>query len=112
MEGCYFASHKHARISARKARLVMNLIRGKSVDKAFAILRYTNKRATPLIQKVLKSAIANAREQGNLEEDNLIVADARVNAGAMFKRFRPRAMGRANPIRRRTSHLIIGVKEE
>ncbi len=112
MEGCYFASHNFARISARKARLVMNMIRGKSVDEAFTILKYTNKRAMPLIQKVLKSAVANAQERGDLKADVLFIADARVNAGSSFKRFKPRAMGRANPICRRTSHLIIGVKEE
>lgn len=112
MENFYYAKHKHARISARKARYVIDLIRGKSVNQAFDILRFTNKRATPMIQKVLKSAVANARERADLEQENLIVAEARVDEGATFKRFRPRAMGRATRINRRTSHIVVGVREE
>jgi large subunit ribosomal protein L22 len=111
----YIAKHRHARISASKVRGVVNLIRGKSVGNALDILKYTNKRATPMIRKVLKSAVANAQDQDDLEMEDLYVSEARVDEGATFKRFRARAMGRASPIRRRTSHIIIGVtalKEE
>jgi len=103
---------RQVRIAPRKARLVVDLIRGKDVNEAIAILRYTNRAATPVIEKVLNSAIANAEHNYEMDPDNLVVSEAYVDEGITLKRFRPRAQGRASAINKRTSHITIVVKEK
>lgn len=103
---------RYVRISPRKARLVLNLIRGKHVDEALAILKFTPKKASKIVEKVLKSAIANAENNHNMNRDNLYVAKAVADEGPTMKRVLPRVMGRADIMRRRTSHITIVVKEK
>lgn len=106
------ASVNMVRIAPRKARLVVDLIRGKQIGEALSILAYTNKAATPIVEKVLKSAIANAEHNFDMNIENLVVTEAYVNEGPTLKRFRPRAMGRASRINKRTSHVHIVVSEK
>lgn len=106
------ASHKYARISPRKVRYVIDLIRGKAVNDALTILKHTAKRAAPMVAKVLKSAIANAGQQGVSNVNELYVAECRSDGGPMLKRFRPGPMGRAMRIRKRTAHINIAVAEK
>ena len=101
------ASHRFARISAQKVRPLANMIRGKFADEALDILRYQPQRGARLLEKVIKSALANAEEQRSRNIKNLRVVDARVDGGPMFKRIRPRARGMAHVIKKRTSHLRI-----
>ncbi|EHL76506.1 50S ribosomal protein L22 [Bacillus smithii] len=103
---------KTVRIAPRKARLVVDLIRGKQVGEAVAILRLTPKAASPIVEKVLKSAIANAEHNYDMDVNNLVVSEAYVDEGPTLKRFRPRAMGRASQINKRTSHITIVVSEK
>ncbi|ANC75454.1 MAG: 50S ribosomal protein L22 [Bacillota bacterium] len=103
---------KQVRIAPRKARIVIDLIRGKQVGEALAILRLTPKAASPVIEKVLKSAIANAEHNYEMEPNNLVIKQAFVDEGITLKRFRPRAMGRASRINKRTSHITIVVSEK
>lgn len=103
---------RYLRISPLKARQVANLVRGKSVDEALGILRYTNKRSAPLINKVLKSAIANAEHNYDMDSDNLYVYAIYVDEGPTIKRMRPRAYGRADVKRHRTSHITVVVREK
>jgi large subunit ribosomal protein L22 len=105
------ATAKYLRVSPRKARLVVDLIRGKSVDEARAILLLTPRGASPIVGKVLDSAVANAENNHEMSADDLVVAKAFVDEGPTLKRFRPRAMGRATRIRKRTSHVTISVDE-
>lgn len=103
---------KTVRIAPRKVRLVVDLIRGKQVGEAIAILRHTPKGASPVVEKVLKSAIANAEHNYEMDANDLIVTEAYVNEGPTMKRFRPRAMGRASQINKRTSHITVVVSEK
>lgn len=103
---------RYARIAPRKARLVIDLIRGKSAAEALAILKFTPRAASPIIEKVLQSAIANAEHNYNLNPDDLVVSKAVVDEGPTMKRFRPRAMGRASRINKRTSHITVVVSEK
>ena len=103
---------KTVRIAARKVRLVADLIRGKQVGEAIAILRLTPKAASPVVEKVLKSAIANAEHNYEMDVNNLVISEAYVNEGPTLKRFRPRAQGRASAINKRTSHITIVVSEK
>ncbi len=105
------AELKYARISARKAKIVLDLIKGKEVHEALAILKYTNKAASPMFSKILKSAIANATNNHSMNENKLVVAEAIANQGPTMKRISPRAQGRAYRIRKRTSHIRIVLKE-
>lgn len=105
------ATLKHARISSSKVKLVLDLIRNKNIDEAYAILRYTPKAASELLFKLLKSAEANAVNNNDLDREELYVADCYANQGPTLKRIRPRAQGRANRIRKRTSHITLVVKE-
>jgi large subunit ribosomal protein L22 len=105
------ATGKYLRVSPRKARLVVDLIRGKSVDEARAILLLTPRGASPIVGKVLDSAVANAENNHDMTVDDLLVTRAFVDEGPTLKRFRPRAMGRATRIRKRTSHVTISVDE-
>lgn len=101
------ATAKYIRVSTRKAKAVVDLIRGKSVREAEAILLYTPKGATEPVAKLLKSAIANAENNLELNRDDLYVAEIYANQGPTLMRFRPRAHGRASRIRKRTSHITI-----
>ena len=103
------ASHRNARISARKARLVMDLIRGQKAEKALVRLEYCDRRASPMIRKVLESAIANAAQMSGVESENLVVHQAYADEGATMKRWRPRSMGRAFPRLKRSCHLSVAL---
>ncbi|SEN60836.1 50S ribosomal protein L22 [Lihuaxuella thermophila] len=103
---------RNVRIAPRKARLVIDLIRGKSVEEAFAILRFTPRAASPIIEKVLSSAVANAEHNHNLDTSRLVVEKAYVDEGPTMKRYMPRAMGRASRINKRTSHITVVVSEK
>lgn len=103
---------KSVRIAPRKVRLVVDLIRGKEVGEAIAILKYTQRGASPVVEKVLNSAVANAEHNYEMDADNLVVSEAFVNEGATLKRFRPRAQGRASKINKRTSHITVVVTEK
>jgi large subunit ribosomal protein L22 len=108
------AIQRTVRQSPRKMRLVVDLIRGRSVNDAFAILKFSKKVAAQQVSKVLLSAVANAREQSlkadhRLDEDTLYVKAAWVDAGPTLKRWQPAAQGRATPLRKRTSHVHVHV---
>ncbi|MFH0821984.1 MAG: 50S ribosomal protein L22 [Pseudomonadota bacterium] len=103
---------RYAKISARKARLVADLIRGRKVSVALGLLRFTPKKAAVLIDKIVRSAMANAVESGRVDEDKLMVAVVTVDEGPTVKRWSPRAMGRATRIRKRTSHIRVAVSEK
>ena len=105
------ASLKHARISARKVKIVIDLIRGKDVNEALAILKFTPKAASPLVEKLVKSAIANAENNHNMDTGKLYIAEIYANQGATMKRIRAATQGRANRIRKRTSHIEVVLKE-
>ncbi|MGG0657130.1 50S ribosomal protein L22 [Rummeliibacillus pycnus] len=100
------------RIAPRKVRLVVDLIRGKQIGEAVAILRHTPKAASPVVEKVLKSAVANAEHNYDLDVNNLVISEVFVDEGPTLKRFRPRAQGRASAINKRTSHITIVVSEK
>lgn len=105
------ATYKYARISAQKARLVADLIRGKRVDEALNTLNFSPKKGARIIKKVLESAIANAEHNAGADVDALRVAAIQVNEGPSMKRIMPRAKGRANRIVKRTSHITLTVAE-
>jgi large subunit ribosomal protein L22 len=100
------------RIAPRKVQLVIDLIRGKAVGDAIAILRHTPKAASPILEKLLNSAIANAEHNYSLDPNKLVVTQAFVNQGPTMKRFQQRAMGRASAIKKRTSHITLVVSEK
>lgn len=106
----WVAKHRFARIAPRKARLVMSMIRRMGCNDAMSALRFSPRRAAALISIVLKSAMSNANEQ-EADMNRLYVTEARVDAGPTIKRWRPKDRGRAHPINKRTSHLIITVVE-
>jgi large subunit ribosomal protein L22 len=95
------------RISPRKVKIVIDLIRGKSVTEAQAILMYTPKAASPIVEKLLRSAVANAENNLDLNRDSLYVAEVYADQGPTLKRYMPRARGSASRIRKRTSHITI-----
>lgn len=103
---------RQVRIAPRKVRLVVDLIRGKQVGEAIAILAHTPKAASPVVEKVLKSAIANAEHNYEMDPNSLVVSEVFVDEGPTLKRFRPRAMGRASKINKRTSHITVVVSEK
>jgi large subunit ribosomal protein L22 len=105
------AKHNYARISARKVRLVADMIRGLPCDQAVELLRFTHKRAAVMVDRVLKSAMATANEQ-EATMNRLVVAEARVDDGPIIKRFLPKDRGRAHSIHKRTSHIIVAVDEK
>lgn len=102
---------KYIRISPQKARLVADVVRGKNVDTALITLRFMPKKAAKIIRKVLESAVANAEQTETIDIDTLYVKEIQINGGPMLKRFRPRAMGRATRILKRTSHITVVVDE-
>lgn len=99
------------RVSPRRVRLVVDQIRGKEVEKALDILKFTPKRSAAIVAKVLKSAIANAENTQSVDVDRLYVKRALVDGGGMWKRFMPRAMGRATRVRKRLSHITLVIDE-
>ena len=104
------AKLRYLRISPRKSRLVVDLIRGKSVDEAINILTFTKRAASEPVRKLLESAISNAEEQ-EANVDRLFVREIFVDEGPTLRRFRPRAMGRATRINKRTSHITCVLSE-
>ncbi len=106
------ATLRYARISSRKVKIVADLIRGKKVDEALAIVKFTPKASSEIIEKLLKSAIANAENNHGMNRGNLIVSEIYANQGPTLKRIRPAAKGSAVRIRKRTCHITIVVKEE
>lgn len=105
------ATLKNYRQSPRKVRLIADLIRGKAVKKAVALLRFTDKRAAGPFAKLLESAVANAVQQGK-KLDSLYIKSVRVDKGIVYKRFMPRARGAASPINRRNSHIAVELGEK
>ena len=103
---------KNIRIAPRKVRVVIDLIRGKNVGEAFAILKYTPKVGTEVVEKVLKSAVANAENNLDLNVDNLYVSAVYVDQGPTMKRIHPRSRGQAFKILKRSSHVTVAVKEK
>ena len=103
---------KYIRISPRKVRQVVDLIRGKKIADALAILKFTPRGATDAIEKAVKSAVANAEHNYEMNTDALYIAEAFVDQGPTTKRMKPRAMGRADVIKKRTSHITVVVKEK
>ncbi len=100
------------RIAPRKVRLVVDLIRGKEVGEAISILRHTPKAASPVVEKLLNSAIANAEHNYELDAADLVISEVFVDEGPTMKRFRPRAQGRASGINKRTSHITLVLSEK
>ena len=105
------ATLKNARISARKVKIVADLIRGKDAKEALAIVKFTPKASSEVIGKLLKSAIANAENNHGMKSNNLYVAEIFANQGPTMKRIRPAAKGSAVRIRKRTSHITIKLRE-
>ena len=103
---------KDIRISPRKVKLVADLVRGKKVEEALNMLKFTTTPAAQAVAKVIKSAAANAENNYHMEPLDLIVTDIMANEGHVFKRFRPQARGRVNPILKRTTHIKVFVSEE
>jgi len=106
------ASARYVRIAPRKVRVVIDLVRGKSVNEALALLKFIPKRAAVPVAKVIASAAANAEHNYNLNRDNLYIAKAYVDQGPTLKRYHPRQRGQAFPILKRTSHITVVVKEK
>ncbi len=105
------ATLRHVRISPQKARLVVNLVKGKQVEQALQILRFSSKKGAALVEKLLRSAIVNARETTGADVDKLWVTQGWANSGRTIKRFMPRARGSANQILKKSSHITIVVGE-
>lgn len=103
---------RYIRIAPRKIRIVIDLIRGKQIGEAFAILKYTPKAASEVIEKVLKSAVANAEHNYNMDVEKLYVAAAYADQGPTLKRIHPRSRGQAFSILKRSSHVTVVVKEK
>ena len=102
---------RYIRMSPRKVRYVADLVRGKKVEEALDILTFAPRRASPVIFRLLKSAIANAGQNESIDVDTLYIKKIFVDGGPTLKRFRPRAMGRATTIRKRTSHITVVLEE-
>jgi large subunit ribosomal protein L22 len=106
------ASATHIRISPRKVRMVVDTVRGKSVSQALSILGFTRKKAALPVQKLLRSAVANAVDNGGINDvETLVVDRIMVDEGPTLKRYMPRARGRATPIRKRSSHIRVILRE-
>lgn len=106
------ATARYVRMSPRKARQVVELIRSKDVGEALAILSVTPQAASSVVEKVVKSAMANAENNYDMDPDLLYVAECYVDQGPILKRFRPRARGMADRIRKRTSHITVVLQEK
>lgn len=105
------AHAKMQRIAPRKAKLVIDLVRGKSLEEAIVILKNTDKKAAKIVEKLIMSAAANAQNNNDLDVNNLYVAKIYANEGPTLKRIRPRAQGRATAINKRTSHITVVLSE-
>jgi len=103
---------KYIRISPRKVKPIADLVRGKSVDEAKAILKFTPRKGAKILLKVLESAVANAENNYDMNADELFVSEVYANQGPSMKRFKAGSMGRANPILHRTGHVGVVVKEK
>ena len=103
---------KFIRVSPRKARMVVDLVRGKKLEEALAILRYTPNKATAAVTKVVKSAAANAEHNYEMDRDEIFISAIYVDQGPSLKRVMPRAMGRADIIKRKTSHITVVVSDK
>ena len=103
---------KYVRISPRKVRLVMDEVRGKRVEEALNMLSFAPQKAARIVKKVIQSAVANAEQNANVDVDNLYIKRIYADEGPTLKRFRPRALGRATRIRKRTSHLTVILDEK
>ena len=103
---------RYARIAPRKVQIVLDLIRNQPADKAIAILKHTPKAASEILEKLLKSAIANAENNHNMDKESLYVAECFVSPGPILKRIRPRAQGRACRVLKRTSHITLVLKDK
>ena len=103
---------KYIRVSPRKIRLLMREIRGKKVEEALNVLTFAPQKGAPILRKLVNSAIANANQRPDTDVDHLFIKHIFADEGPTLKRFRPRAMGRATRIRRRTSHLTIILDEK
>lgn len=101
------ANARYVRISSSKVAIVLDLIRGKKVDEALGILKFTPKTSCPVVTKLIKSAVANAENNLEMDKKELYVAEAYANQGPTLKRIRPRSRGMANPILKRTSHITV-----
>lgn len=106
----YTAIHRHARISATKVRPLADLVRGKRVDDALAILKFQPHRGARMLEKVIQSAFANAEDRGAPNRAGLKVTEIKVDGGPMFKRVRPRARGMAHVIKKRFAHISVAVE--
>ena len=106
------ATAKYIRIAPRKLRIVMNLIRGKKVSEAFAILKFTPKVGSEVVEKVLRSAVANAEHNNDMNVDNLYVSTCYVDQGPTMKRIHPRSRGQAFKILKHSSHVTVCVSEK
>jgi len=106
------ASLKYARVGAQKARLVVDLVRGKDVNEAVKTLTFLNKKTAGLVKKLIESAVANAEYKKVMDVDNLYVKTIWVDQGPVLKRFRPRAQGRAFGVRKKTSHINVVLEEK
>ena len=107
----YVAKHRFARIAPRKARLILDLVRGRDVDDAITLLKFSKQRVSGMIEKVIRSAVANANEQEVAPRNTLYVAKAWADPGPIIKRFQPKDRGKAYPIKKRTSHLVVELDE-
>jgi len=107
-----WASAKYVRVPPRKARLIADQVRGKHIDEARSLLEFSPRSAADDIAKVIESAAANAEANHDLIGDEMIISEIRVDEGPTLKRFRPRAMGRATPIHKRTCHISVALTPE
>ncbi|MCG3181091.1 MAG: 50S ribosomal protein L22 [Phycisphaerae bacterium] len=106
------STQRFAKITARKARLITDMIKGYKATYALELLEFTHQRGARLVEKVLRTAMANADEQGRVDLDDLVVSGAWVNEGPTMKRWHPKDRGRAHPILKRTSHITVAVDVE
>jgi large subunit ribosomal protein L22 len=106
----YTATHRFARISPRKVRLMADMVRGKLADEALELLRYQPQRGARMLEKVIRSALANAEDQRAQNLNELMLVDVRVDPGPMFRRMMPRARGMASIIKRRMSHIRVSLE--
>lgn len=112
MSEVFKAQLNDVRIAPRKAALVADVVRGRPVADALDRLRILNKKAAPLFYKLINSAIANATDRATVDVDRLVVSEVFVNQGVTWKRYLPRAQGRATPVKKRTSHITVKLKEQ
>lgn len=110
--GEVYAVAKGLRITPQKARVVVDLVRGRSVDEAISILRFVPRKASPLVSKVIESAAANAQENLGIARRDLVISRAFVDAGTTMKRVHPRQRGQAFPILKRTAHITVVVRSK